>query len=315
MTPRLTGIHHVTAIAGDPQRNLDFYTNLLGMRLVKLTVNFDDPGTYHFYFGDAQGNPGSILTFFPWANARQGRAGNGQVTAIALAVAASSLGWWTERVRAANLTVADHGERFGEKYIAFADPDGIRLEIFGVENDERLGWEEAGIDAHHAIKGVHSVTLSEAQGDRTAKLLIKTMGVTHTGEEGNRTRFVFGDGGSGAIIDVLVQPGGVQGTGGIGTVHHVAWRTPDDDQQRQWRDLLDGEGYGVSPIMDRNYFHSIYYREPGGVLFEIATDPPGFTTDELPETLGTTLKLPEQYEPHRAEIERTIAPLILPSQK
>jgi catechol 2,3-dioxygenase-like lactoylglutathione lyase family enzyme len=282
---------------------LDFYTQVLGLRLVKLTVNFDDPGTYHFYFGDANGSPGSILTFFPWAGVARGTVGIGQVSATSFAVPAGSLDYWRER-----LGVQDVVERFGEPVLRFEDPDGLPLEVVATEPG-------GSADAPHAIIGFHSATLSEEGYENTAALLQDVMGLRPVGQEGNRFRYRMGSGGRAAIVDVLCAPDARPGRLGAGTVHHIAWRTPDDAQQLAWRKRLVGDGYNVSPVMDRTYFHSIYYREPGGILFEIATDPPGFALDEAPAHLGERLMLPAQYESHRSILERTLPKLKLPARR
>jgi catechol 2,3-dioxygenase-like lactoylglutathione lyase family enzyme len=315
-TPAITGIHHVTAIAGDPQRNLDFYTELLGLRLVKLTVNFDDPGTYHFYFGNERGAPGSILTFFPWAGVRRGSVGNGQVSATTFAVASNTLDFWRERLTAAGTPAELDDERFGERVLRFADPDGLPLELIGTAGARpEEAWTVAGVPRAAAICGFHSATLLEEGYETTAALLEGVMGLRPIGHEGNRYRYQAGNGGPGTIVDVVCAPDGRYGNSGAGTVHHIAWRTADDDMQREWRRTLVDEGYNVSPVMDRTYFHSIYYREPGGILFEIATDPPGFALDEAPEHLGEQLMLPPQVEAHRAAVEQALPRLTLPHQK
>jgi glyoxalase family protein len=300
MSPSITGIHHVTAIASDPQANLDFYTRFLGLRLVKKTVNFDDPGTYHFYFGDETGSPGSILTFFPWPGARRGRHGTGQVTSTSFAVPNGSLGYWRARANEYLVNATDAPNRFDQEVLLLRDPDGLQIELIASEDADGTG-----------VSRIHSATLSEEGYERTAKLLSDTMGFRQTGEQGSRFRFEAGEGGASAIVDVVCSPDSQRGLGGAGTVHHIAWRTSDDDQQKSWRQKLVELDYNVSPIMDRNYFHSIYYREPGGILFEIATDPPGFLIDEPIETLGQSLKLPPFYEPMRDEIERALPPVSL----
>jgi glyoxalase family protein len=313
--PSIPGIHHITAMAGDPQRNLDFYTAVLGLRLVKLTVNFDDPGTYHFYFGNEKGTPGSILTFFPWPDARRGVVGSGHVTAITFAIPTGSVAYWRSRLSEHGVRVDDTGERFSETVLAIADPDGLPLELVASAHaDPASAWQGAPVDREHAICGFHSATLSEEGYEQTARLLTDTMGFSLVGNEGNRFRFQTGDGGAAAMVDVLCTPAGRVGRLGTGTVHHIAWRTPDDAQQLQWRSELARDGYNVTPVVDRNYFHSIYYREPGGVLFEIATDPPGFAIDESPEHLGERLMLPQQYESQRSALERVLPSLTLPTR-
>jgi len=287
---KIPGIHHVTAIASEPQRNLDFYTNLLGLRLVKLTVNFDDPGTYHFYFGDETGRPGSILTFFPWKGARPGRAGSGETSVVSFAV--GSLDGWAQR-----LPGAVAGSRFGQDYLSFQDPDGMRLELVA-----------AGVSGS-SITGFHSVTLTEASQQKTAELLTGTFGYELKTSEGNRHRYAGADGN---FVDLLIEPELRRGVQGAGTVHHVAFRAETDEIQNAWLLELTKQGFHTTPVLDRQYFHSIYFREPGGVLFEIATDPPGFTFDETPENLGTHLKLPPWLEVRRPEIETMLPKLELP---
>jgi glyoxalase family protein len=311
--PTISGIHHITAIASDPQRNLDFYTRVLGLRLVKLTVNFDDPGTYHFYFGDREGSPGSILTFFPWPGIRRGIAGNGQVSATAFAVRPDALEFWESRLAAQGLPVAEAVERFGERVVRFADPDGLPLELVATPGaDPRGVWNDASIPRTHAICGFHSATLSAEGYERTAALLQQPMGLRLVGSEGNRFRYAAAAPGAGAIVDIVCAPDGRSGRAGAGTVHHIAWRTPDAAQQHRWREVLVGDGLNVSPIMDRAYFLSIYFREPGGILFEIATDPPGFAIDEPADHLGERLMLPSWLEPQRPVVERTLPSLTLP---
>jgi glyoxalase family protein len=303
-TVRLNGLHHVTAIAGDPRRNVDFYTCVLGLRLIKRTVNFDDPSTYHLYYGDSVGTPGSVLTFFPWAGVRRGRPGNGQAYATAFSVPAGSLPFWTARLLAHGFTPAAPVTRFGDEVLAFTDPDGLLLELVATSApDSRTAHAHPEISAAHGIRGFHSVTLAVIDAARTAALLTGPMGNRLVGTEAGRTRYTVAEGGPGAHVDLLVDPTIPRGIPGAGTVHHIAFRTPDDSTQAAARMILTDLNHHVSPVMDRNYFHSIYYREPEGALFEIATDNPGFTVDEPLATLGTSLKLPAQYESQRAEIE------------
>jgi len=310
------GIHHVTAIAGDPQRNLDFYTTVLGLRLVKLTVNFDDPETYHFYFGNEDGTPGSILTFFPWPHARKGTVGSGQVTAVTFAIPPGSGAYWRSRLLELGVSVAEGGERFGEAVLTFRDPDGLRLELVETSRASSIAaWKKGPVDAQHAIRGFHSATLSEEGYEQTARLLTETMGFTLGGQEDNRFRYYAPGRGDAATVDVLCTPDGAAGRLGTGTVHHIAWRTPDDAQQIAWRSELAKRGYNVTPVIDRTYFHSIYYREPGGVLFEIATEPPGFAIDEPKDHLGQHLMLPPQYESSRSTLEQVLPRLVLPHDR
>ncbi|HLL88455.1 MAG TPA: ring-cleaving dioxygenase [Tepidisphaeraceae bacterium] len=312
-TPTLTGIHHVTAITADAQRNVDFYAGVLGLRLVKRTVNFDDPTSYHLYYGDGLGRPGTILTFFAWPGAYRGRVGPPQVGATALAVPAGSLGYWRQRLAAANVTVEEAGERFGEPAIAFDAPDFMRLELVAAAAaGPGEPWDRSPVPAEHQVRGVRSVALLEEGYERTADLLTRVMGFRKAAEDGNRFRYEVAAGGPGATVDVLCVPGQRHGSTGVGAVHHVAWRTPDDAQQKAWLAAVAAANLNVSPVMDRTYFHSIYFREPGGVLFEIATDPPGFTADEPAAALGEMLMLPPWVEKHRGQIEAHLEGLTLP---
>ena len=309
MTKQITGIHHITAIARDPQANLDFYTGVLGLRLVKKTINFDDPGTYHFYYGDEQGRPGTILTFFPWPMARRGSHGAGQATVTSFSVPEGSLGWWQERLGRLGVAFEEPRQRFDEEVLTLLDPDGLKLELVARAGDSREPWLAGPVPTEHAIRGFDGVTLTEWNPEVTARVLDGILGFRAAGEERDRFRFEVGAGGPGARVDIVARPDAPRGHVAAGTVHHVAWRTPDDDQQKAWHEELTELGFHVSPIMDRQYFHSIYFREPGGVLFEIATDPPGFTFDETVEELGSGLRLPPWLEPERKQIE-TILPVV-----
>lgn len=314
MSKEIPGIHHVTAIAGEPQRNIDFYVRLLGLRLVKKTVNFDDPGTYHFYYGDEIGSAGTILTFFPWPGARQGRKGTGQSTSVAFSIPQGSVAYWQQRLVNAGIEVEEAQERFGEQIVTFGDPDGLQIELVaGGKGDARAGWPGGAVPAEFGIKGVHSVTLSEESYERTASMLRDILGFRLVGAQGNRFRYETGEGGAGATVDLLDLPGQRRGIVAVGTIHHVAYRALSDEAQAAWREEIAARGYSVTPVLDREYFHSIYFREPGGVLFEIATDPPGFLIDEAPDELGTHLKLPPWYEAERNEIERVLPEIHLPS--
>lgn len=302
MKQSILGIHHVTAIAGDPQRNLDFNTDVLGLRLVKLTVNFDDPGTYHFYFGNETGTPGTILTFFPYPGAHAGRPGTGQADAVAFAVPEHALDFWANHLKEHGLDVEGPLTRFGQQVLAFADPDGLRLELVAA-GGKADAWEAGLIPAEHAIRGFFGVTLAERKAEDTADILAGTMGYKLTVQEGARRRYQGGEDAPGAVVDILDQPNAPHGIVAAGSVHHIAFRTPDDAEQLRWRDALIERGLDVSPVMDRIYFHSIYFRERGGVLFEIATDTPGFLVDEAADELGSGLRLPPWLEPQRSEIE------------
>jgi glyoxalase family protein len=310
----ILGLHHVTAIAADPRRNLDFYVGLLGLRLVKRTINFDDPGTYHFYFGDAVGTPGTVLTFFPWPAARRGSRGAGEVEATAFVIPAGSVEYWLERLRAAHVSAERVSERFGEEVIRLLDTDGMLLELIAsAPSIEIQPWADGPVPAEHSIRGFHSVTAAVQSHESTARFLTETFGYRLVQEIGDRLRFAApGETGAGGAIDLVARPDSPPGRLGAGTVHHIAFRVPDDSQQSAWRDKLIGLGHDVSAIMDRVYFHSIYFREPGGVLFEIATDSPGFLKDETPDELGSTLRLPPWLEPARVQIEETLPKITLP---
>jgi glyoxalase family protein len=312
----IAGIHHVTAITADAQKNIDFYTGILGLRLVKLTVNFDDPGSYHLYYGDSLGHPGTIMTFFAWPGATAGRIGPPQVSVTAFAVPAASLDFWSNRFKELSVQLQPQADRFGQRVLSFTDPDGMRLELIGVDNPKGDPWTRGPVPADHAIRGFHSVTISEEGHDDTAKLLTNVMGFTEIGSEQNRFRYRIGPAdGFASTVDLLCVPDARHGTLGAGVVHHIAFRTPSDPDQLVWQKEISHLGLNVSPVMDRTYFHSIYYREPGGVLFEIATDNPGFTADEPADQLGAKLALPPWLEKHRAEIQRAVPPVRLPTIK
>jgi glyoxalase family protein len=313
MSAETTGIHHVTAIAGEPQRNVDFYAGLLGLRVVKKTVNFDDPETYHLYYGDGAGAPGSIMTFFPWAGAPQGRIGAGQLTVTSFSVPAASLGYWTERLVEAGVRFEKPEERFGETVLRFSDPDGLRLELVAAGEERREGWTGGPAPAEHSVRGFHHVTLAVADPSRTAKLLTDPLGFRQTREAEGRTRYEVGEGGPGNAVDIADATGFPRGTTGVGTVHHVAFRVPNEAAQLELREKVSSLDYNVTPVLDRNYFRSIYFREPGGVLFEIATDPPGFAVDEEPEHLGESLKLPPWLELRRERLEEALPSLRVPA--
>lgn len=312
MAERIPGIHHVTAITADGQKNIDFYCGVLGLRLVKVTVNFDDPQSYHLYYGDELGRPGTIMTFFVWSGANRGRQGASQVTATSFSIPEASLGFWKERLTAGRSVVSEPETRFGDQVMEFTDPDGMRLDLVArAARDPRTSWQVGPVAPENAIRGFFGVTLSEDGYEHTAELLTRTLGFRSSGEDGNRFRFV-GEAAGGEVVDVLCVPDGARGSLGAGVVHHVAFRAADDETQRRWRQTLAKEKQNVTPVIDRTYFHSIYFREPGGVLFEIATDKPGFTVDEPAESLGTSLRLPPQFEHARSVIESSLPRLRLP---
>ncbi|MEO3946713.1 ring-cleaving dioxygenase [Gorillibacterium sp. CAU 1737] len=306
MSKQTTGIHHITAFAKNPQENLDFYAGILGLRLVKKTVNFDAPEVYHFYFGNENGSPGTIMTFFPWSTGRKGRIGGGQVGITTFVVPSGSFAFWLERLQKFGVT-AKETVRFGERYLQFSDHDGLALEIVEREEGTASEWSFGGIPLERAIKGFGGAVLYSTAPAQTASLLETVMGLEKIGQEGDWVRFK-GSAELGNVIDVNVAPV-EHGSGGYGTVHHIAWRANDFDDHQEWRAHVAQSGYQPTPIIDRQYFNAIYFREAGGILFEIATDPPGFTRDEAFEELGTNLLLPAQYEGHRAEIEKGLPPV------
>jgi catechol 2,3-dioxygenase-like lactoylglutathione lyase family enzyme len=310
---KLHGIHHITAIASDPQRNLDFYAGVLGLRLVKRTVNFDDPNTYHFYFGDRLGNPGTIITFFPWPTARRGRVGTGQVVATSYAIAPGATDYWTARCQEHGIDIVEKGKRFDQAFIRFQDPDGLVLELIESDSGETGDrWEKSPIPAKFSATRFHSPSLASESREATTRLLTTLFGFEIIGRESDRTRLTVSPGLTNAQIDLVDYPGNRPGRVLAGTVHHIAFRAKDQDEQEHWRSKLYQAGLHVTPIIDRQYFHSVYFREPGGILFEIATDGPGFATDETEEHLGENLRLPPQYESLRSEIERSLPSISLP---
>jgi len=307
MENRVLGIHHITAIAGNAKRNYDFYTRVLGLRFIKKTVNFDDPGTYHFYFGDEVGTPGTILTFFPWERVSKGSQGSGMATEIGYSVPQNSLAFWSDRLKSFNVTITGSGKRFGEDCLSFEDPDGLPLTlIIPSSGDSRKGWQTTDVKEAVAAKGFHSITLSLGAIGETAKVLTDIFDYAFLHQEGNRHRFITRAVDQASIIDLLEVPGERRGVNAGGTIHHVAFRVKNEEVLMEYRKKVLDYGLNITPKIDRNYFFSLYFREPGGVLFELATDNPGFTVDETAETLGTHLKLPPQYERSRAEIEKVL---------
>ncbi len=310
MEDKILGLHHITAIAGDAQRNYDFYTKTLGLRFVKKTVNFDDPGTYHFYYGNEQGSPGTILTFFPWAHVRKGSAGTGMATEIGYAVPAGSLDFWTQRFKEKNVKQDEVVERFGESVLPFEDPDGLKLKlIVPAKEDTRKPWETSDIKPAIATKGFHSITLTLRSATQTAEVLTDIFGYRLLKQEGNHYRFVTDAIDNANVVDIIEEPNGRPGITAGGTNHHVAFRVKNDDVLMAFHEKVEAYGLNITPKIDRNYFFSLYFREPGGVLFEIATDNPGFAVDEPVNELGTHLKLPSQYEPQRSRIENILPAL------
>ncbi len=307
------GIHHITAIASDPQPNLDFYEGILGLRFVKRTVNFDDPGTYHFYYGDEVGHPGTILTFFPWPGAAHGRQGTGQIVTISFAVPPRALDYWRRHLANHEIAFEQAETRFDERALRLTDPDGMALELVeSAAAEARQPWADGPVPAESAIRGFGGVTLALRLTGPTIRVIAEGLGMREVASEGNRTRFAVGEGLAQAHVDLLHRPDGPSGQQAAGTVHHIAWRARDEAEQLAWRERLIDLGLRVTEVLDRQYFRSIYFREPGGVLFEIATDQPGFAIDEPVATLGHELKLPPWLEPARGQIEDVLPPIALP---
>jgi glyoxalase family protein len=313
MPANLLGIHHVTAITGDVQRCVDFYVSVLGLRFIKKSINQDMPDTYHIYFGDHVGSPGTAMTFFGWSDWPPRRAGSGQVTTVSFSVPPESLDFWNSRLRKLGVS-ANPVSRFGADAIVLVDRDGIELELIAQSSRQPwVPWADSPVDQKHAIRGFHSVTMTVSEATATFDLLVKTMGFRRTAQEGHRARFETGEGGPHSIVDVVESPEGPEGEESIGSVHHVAWRASDAALQSEWRQALVKAGRNVTPVIDRYYFKSIYFREPGGVLFEIATDGPGFTVDETVEALGSTLSLPPWFQVRRDTLDETLPPIVVPT--
>jgi glyoxalase family protein len=307
------GIHHVTCITGDVQKNVDFYVGVLGLRFVKKSINQDVPDTYHLYFADYLGTPGTAMTFFGWPHLPWRPPGSGQVTTVSFAVPEGSLDYWSRRFKELRIE-ATRTSRFGADSIRVKDFDGIEVELVGNASDDRWApWPDSQVDVEHQIRGFHSVTMCVAEAEATVGLLTGVMGFRRVRQEGKTTRFETGAGGPGAAVDLLEAPEAPVGEEAAGTVHHVAWRAPDDAGQLAWREVLVKAGRNVTPVIDRYYFKSIYYREPGGVLFEIATDQPGFTVDEAPEKLGSGLSLPPWFQVSRDKLDHNLTPIVVPT--
>lgn len=305
MENKILGLHHITAIAGDAKRNFNFYSKILGLRFIKKTVNFDDPGTYHFYFGDETGSAGTILTFFPWGEGiQQGRKGAGMATEIGYSVPKGSIDFWQKRFEQYNVIYNKPAEKFGEKYLTFLDPDGLKLELIESKTgDNRKAWETDEVKGDVATKGFHNITLTLNDIKPTAAILTEIFGYKLIDQDVNRYRYATDTVENAAIVDLVELADEKRGLNANGTVHHVAFRVKNDEILMYFREKIEAYGLSITPQIDRQYFHSLYFREPGGVLFEIATDNPGFTVDESLEELGQNLKLPAQYESQRSSIE------------
>lgn len=305
------GLHHVTAISGDPQRNVDFYVGVLGLRFVKKTVNQDEPFTYHLYYGDTLGRPGTALTFFPFLDAPPGRPGRHQVYETQFSVPSAAIGSWRERLEAMGVPVLEEIERFGQSALRFTDPDGLLLALVGDAPEEsEPGWPAGPISAAEAIRAFAGVRLASAAPESTARVLSDRLGFVELGTEPDATRFAIVGAERAGTVDLLQTP--PDGQPGTGTVHHVAFRVPDREALLAKREELLESGLRATPEIDRFYFRSVYFREPGGILFEIATDGPGFTADEDAANLGRDLKLTAAHEPHRSQIEAHLPPIRVP---
>jgi glyoxalase family protein len=308
----ITGLHHVTVNSGDPQENVDFYVGVLGMRLVKRTVNQDAPDTYHLFYADGAGTPGTELTFFPWAGMPQGGNGAGNTSEVALAVPVGTLDYWADRLAGHGIATV-RSSRFGEQALSFTDPHGLVLALIETDDDREFSpWLDSPVPESQQIRGLHAIRLSESALPPTAHFLEAGLGFELKSEEGGVRRFMVGTGGSGRILDVVVLSNGARAYSGTGSVHHVAFRVPDDTAEKQAQARLAKAGVPTTEVIDRFWFKSIYFREPGGALFEIATDGPGFAVDEDVASLGERLILPPFLERHRAEIERSLTPVVVP---
>jgi glyoxalase family protein len=306
---KLRGIHHITAIASDPQANVDFYTQVLGLRFAKRTVNFDDPSTYHFYFGDRTGRPGTAITFFAWPGARRGTRGTGQVATVSFAIPSNSIDFWKTRFDEHHVFYEPLPPRFGAAAIRVTDPDGLMLEMVQSMQLDDVGLDyKREVPRKFSIHGFNAPTL-EVQRSKSTEDLLAALGFEFVAAENGRKRFSVNKKSTSAQLDLVEKPDAHFGVNSAGTVHHIAFRCRDDREQLRWRQQLLDRGLHVTSVIDRFYFHSIYFREPGGILFEIATEGPGFTVDEPVKNLGETLKLPPEHEIHRAEIERVLPPI------
>ncbi len=311
MTKLINGLHHVTTLAGDAQKNIDFYTDLLGLRLVKRTINFDAPDVYHLYYGDGIGTPGTVFTTFPFGAIRKGVKGNGETSTIAFSVPQNALNYWADRFTKLNVAFRDPENRFDEEVLYFEDHDGLGLELVANADDHRSGWIEGPVAAENAIKGFYGVTLAVGSYEKTAGLLTETLEHTLLAEKGNRFRFQAKAGRPATMVDLLWNPTGHRAVQGGGSVHHVAFSTDNDATHQLIREKINALGYQVTEVIDRQYFHSIYFREPAGILFEVATNNPGFTVDEAEANLGEALKLPAWQEKNRTKIEGSLPPIQL----
>lgn len=313
MNSKIAGVHHITAISGDPQPNIDFYSGVLGMRFIKQTVNQDDPFTYHLYYGDSIGRPGSVMTSFPWPGARRGKRGVGQVTAIPFSIPENSLDYWMERFAELAIDFSGPTKRFDETVLALRDPDGLELELVTNPNIKNFEvWDNSIIPAEHAIRGFYGATICLKDKTHTENLIRDVFGFKLIGSEGNRHRFKADSDSSAGTVDLLDLPDMPFGQVAVGSVHHIAWRVRNVEKQEEWRQNIAELGFQVTPIINRFYFQSVYFRERGGVLFELATDGPGFAVDEPEDQLGNELVLPPWLEKNREVIEKNLPPIKVP---
>ncbi|QQE78336.1 ring-cleaving dioxygenase [Alicyclobacillus sp. SO9] len=314
MSQGILGLHHITAMSGIAQKNVDFYVSVLGLRMVKKTVNFDAPDVYHFYYGDTRGTPGTIFTFFPFGDGPRGTSGAGQANITSFSIRPESMEFWIQRLTNHDIIFSGPEERSNNnRVITLRDPDGITLELVAHDGAEvRPGWQDGPVPREHAIRGFYGVTITVKNHTLTSALLTDVMGFRLLEQNGRRYRYEVGEGGPGAIIDVMSQEGAQYGRQSIGTIHHIAWRVANEDELVRWQTILANTGLQVTEVKDRNYFKSVYFREPGGVLFELATDPPGFSIDESLENLGTDLKLPDWLESSRSSLKKQLPSIQLP---
>ncbi len=302
----LLGIHHITALASDPQRNIDFYCGVLGMRLVKKTVNFDEPGVYHFYYGDSVGSPGSLLTFFPFPHAGSGKDGTGVASSVAFAIPLNAAGFWIDRFSRLGVAFDGPAARNGEEVLSLRDPDGMKIDLVPLdEQPSPAQWQEGSVGPDHALLRIRGVSMTVKDPEPSATFLSGLLGF---GARGNRFTSAEGN----ATVDLIGRKDALPARMSAGSIHHVAWRVKSNEDQREWRTRIEAAGTPITPVVDRQYFHSVYFHEPGGVLFEIATEPPGFLIDEPKESLGESLRLPGWLEPRRPILERMLPPVTIP---
>ncbi|MFA6455791.1 MAG: ring-cleaving dioxygenase [Bacteroidota bacterium] len=313
MERSIVGIHHITAMAGDAQQNVDFYVNILGLRLVKKSINQDAPDVYHLYYGDESGSPGTAITFFPFGRAARGTRGAGEISRVAFAVPTASQGFWISHLSKNGIHIDGPSQIFNNDVLSILDPDGMVIDlVFNDLPELKYPWKKSVVPVEHAIKRFYGVTMSLNKSDASVKVLQGLLGARLSMQQGNRQRFVLGTGSDEAAIDIIVDTALPRARQSAGSVHHIAWRVKDDQAHEEWQRAVADSNLNTTEIIDRFYFHSIYFREPGGILYEIATDHPGFTVDESLEELGSQLKLPPWYEPQRLKIEQTLPPIVIP---